>query len=71
MYHEYMQLCRLLKAVMDKLDGIEEKIASTGANVTINWNTGTEDDEEEEEDSDDTSSESSDESTQSAQSAPF
>ena len=55
---------------MDKLDGIEEKIASTGANVTINWNTGTEDDEEEE-DSDDTSSESSDESTQSAQSAPF
>ena len=64
-----MQLCRLLKAVMDKLDGIEEKIAST--NVTINWNTGTEDDEEEEEDSDDTSSESSDESTQSAQSAPF
>ena len=56
---------------MDKLDGIEEKIASTGASVTINWNTGTEDDEEEEEDSDDTSSESSDESTQSAQSAPF
>ena len=54
---------------MDKLDGIGEIVRSSGANVTINWNTGT-DDEEDEEDSDDTS-DTEDESSQSAQSAPF